>query len=100
MNEQTSRTIDDSNTYGDFCFVKEVLMGDEIWKIYGRKMFDNPIVLHPKTFVPYKPFDQIIVEERIGIYKEKVRRFPSVAQSGQTFLACNTETNGTEEITI
>jgi hypothetical protein len=100
MSSPTSHIVDESNNYGDFYFLKEVQLGDKVWKMYGRKMFSNQPIVLQETFVPYRPLDLIFVEERVGIYGETVRRFPSVVQIGQTFKACNTETNETEEITI
>jgi hypothetical protein len=94
MNKEEITKIVGGSTSDDFYYIQDFVKDDKTWKIYGRKLMENAIVLDAETFIPYKSLSPIEVEERIGISRifwpthgEIVKKFPSVILKGQTFKA-------------
>jgi len=82
-----------NRTSDDFYYIQDIVEDGKIWKVYGRKLMENAVVLDDETSIPYKSLCPVELEERIGIHEgitwrsRLIKKFPSVLLKGQTFKA-------------
>jgi hypothetical protein len=76
---------------GEYHFARVLNMDNVTWKIYELEELGNPPILHPETFIPFKPINPIRITKQIGVCGDRVREFPSVIPNGQVVKCVSCE---------